>query len=537
MLAALLAMSIALLACGSETPRPTAPGATAPPPTPIPSNTPAPTATPAATAAPTPTPGPTATPTPAPPDTPTPTPASVDEPSVWDELHFSGNPADYSDRQLAEIAFASVDEFLSLDVSAPEDALTPGDLARDNRFFAAECRLSEEEIQVARQLLLLVFGSTAAFNEYWRADVPGVERIAADKAWISMRVYLDGEPQDSEPALLVFIDGRWRDADCEPGRTAYAPGPPPLKTATIGQPFQLYDSDGETPYELTLLGPPETAGDMLIISARIGALFNLFDPYYRGFVGELVMEPMAGGPAQRLFDYPVDAGCPAGIFGQTDVLLAAGGSWEGNICFRPELPEGTTLDDWRFTALEYWVGDEPAGRVDFTAANPPPERAIIQAEEFLAALPARLGDPVRLSDCYGREEYQLAALQEPEISAAASGAETARLKVRLTAVADESIELPGYALSLVTAPAQFGQVIEVNPIRMPHSPESPEREVYFQPVNPAEFDGETLPPGQSYEAYIHFGHREGAPLPEAPLAMLAYYHWCEAYFIDLTSGN
>ena len=535
----MLAASLALLACGGETPRPTAPGVTALPPTPIPSNTPAPTptATPAATATPTPTPPPpTATPTPAPPDTPT--PASISEPSVWDELHFSGDPADYSNRHLAEIAQAGVEEFFRIIFDGgPGYALTPGEIARANGFFTPECQAPDEELQAARQYLLAYFGTESSFNEQWQTDAPSIERIADDQAWVWMQAYLAGKPQVTDSTLQVFVDGRWRDADCEPGRAAYAPGPPPLKTATIGQPFQLYDSDGETPYELTLLGPPERAGDMLIIPARIGALLTLFDPYYRSFVGELVMEPMAGGPAQRLFDYPVDTGCPYSIFGQTDVLLAAGGSWVGNICFRPELPEGTTLADWRLVALEYWYGDEPEGRVDFTAANLPPERAIIQPEAFLDALPARLGDAVLLSDCYGREEYELTALQEPEIIAAASGAETARLKVRLTAVADESIELPGYALSLVTAPAEFGQVIEVNPLRMPNSPESPEREVYFQPVNPAEFDGETLPPGQSYEAYIHFGHREGAPLPEAQLAMLAYYHRCEAYFIDLTSGN
>ena len=99
------------------------------------------------------------------------------------------------------------------------------------------------------------------------------------------------------------------------------------------------------------------------------------------------------------------------------------------------------------------------------------------------------------------------------------------------------MELDGLGLSLITAPARFGQVTEIIAQQTPHSPESPEREVYFQPVNPAEFDGATLPPGQSHEAYIHFGHWDGAPLPEAPLAMLAYYYYCDPYFIDLTARN
>lgn len=187
-------------------------------------------------------------------------------------------------------------------------------------------------------------------------------------------------------------------------------------------------------------------------------------------------------------------------------------------------------------ALEYWLGDEPYGRVDFTAAKPPPERAAIRPEAFLAALPAGLGDAVNASDC-GHPPYELTALQGPEIIITETGAAMARLKVRLTETAALDLELNGLGLSLITAPARFGQVTEIIAQRMPHSPENPEREVYFQPVNPTRFDGATLPSGQSREAYIHFGHWDGGPLPEAPLAMLAYYYYCEPYFIDLTSRN
>lgn len=526
-------MSIALLACGGATPRPTAPGVTAPaaiPPTPIPSNTPVPT--------PTATPAPTATPIP--PPTATPAPIAVDEPSVWDELHFSSNSADYSDRQLGEISLAAADEFISLIFGdGTGSGWTPGEIARVNHIFIPECRITAAEMEAARRASLDIYGSAAAYHEPRSMEFRGVEWIADDVAWVSTLVHFAEHPRQPLPGvtLLVFTNGRWRSADCEQGIAAYAPGPPPLPTVALGETFWLYDSDLETPYQLTLLGPPERDGGMLIIPARLGALLNLFDPYYRGFVGELVMEPAAGGPAQRLFDYPVDTDCPGSIFAQTDVLLVEGGSWEGNLCFRPELPAGTTLADWRFTALEYWIGDEPYGRVDFTAANPPPERAAIQAEAFLAALPSRIGDAVGLSDCYGGEEYELTALQGPEIIGAGTDGEMARLKVRLTATADVAVELDGLGLSLITAPARFGQVTEIIAQQTPHSPENPEREVYFQPVNPAEFDGATLPPRQSYEAYIHFGHWDGAPLPEAPLAMLAYYYYCEPYFIDLTSRN
>lgn len=536
-LAALLAASIALLACGGETPRPTAPGVTAPaaiPPTLIPSNTPAPTATPAAT------PTPTALP-PTPTATPAPTPIAVGEPSAWDELHFSRNPADYADRHLWGIFQAVRDENVSLffgDGTGGE--WTPGEIEQVNRLLVAECRNTAEEMQAVRQVFLDAYGSAAGYHEQRSVEFQGVEWIANDAVWVSSQVHSAEYPELSLPgvSLLVFADGRWRSAACEQGRAAYAPGPPPLPTVALGETFWLYDSDLETPYQLTLLGPPERDGDLLIIPARIGALNNLFDPYYRSFVGELVMEPAAGGPAQRLFDYPVDTDCPGSIFAQTDVLLVEGGSWEGNLCFRPELPAGTTLADWRFTALEYWIGDEPYGRVDFTAVKPPPERAAIQSEAFLAALTSRLGatsPPV--ADCYGRDEYELTVLQGPEIIGTGTDAETARLKVRLTATADEPVELDGLGLSLITAPAIFGQVTEIIAQQTPHSPENPEREVYFQPVNPAEFDGETLPPGQSHEAYIHFGNFDGAPLPEAPLAILAYYYYCDPYFIDLTSRN
>lgn len=540
-LAALLAASLALLACGGATPRPTVPGITAPavPPTPIPSNTPAPTATPAAT--PTSATAPTTTATPLPPapapvNTPTPTPIAVGEPSVWDELHFSSNPADYSDRQLGEISQTAEDEFVSLIFGdGTGSRWTPGEIARFNRLFIPECRIPPSELQDARLFFLEASGSATAYREQRSVEFRGVEWITDDAAWVSSQVRSAEYPRQPLPgvSLLVFTDGRWRYADCEQGSAAYAPGPPPLPAFALGETFWLYDSDLEQPYQLTLLGPPERDGGMLIFPARIGALFNLFDPYYRSFVGELVVEPIAGGPAQRLFDYPVDTDCPGSIFGQTEVLLVEGGSWEGNLCFRPELPEGTTLDDWRFTALEYWLGDEPYGRVDFTAAKPPPERADIPAEAFLAALPAGLGDAVNASDC-GHPAYELTALQGPEIIITETGAAMARLKVRLTETAALDLKLNGLGLSLITAPARFGQVTEIIAQRMPHSPENPEREVYFQPVNPTKFDGATLPSGQSREAYIHFGHWDGAPLPDAPLAMLAYSRRCETYLMDLT---
>lgn len=250
-------------------------------------------------------------------------PAAVGEPSVWDELHFSSDPADYSNRQLGEIDRAASEEFISLVFGGgPEYEWTPDDIARANRLQIPECRRPAAELQFGRQLILDYIASETDYYQGWSEEL-SVERIADDLAWIWRLIYSDEEPPYNGATLVVFTDGRWRYANCEQGLAAYAPGPPPLPLPyfTIGQPFKLYDSDGETPYELTLLGPPEGDGDMLIIPARIGALFNLFDPYYRSFVGELVMEPAAGGPAQRLFDYPVDTGCPGSIFGQTDVQI------------------------------------------------------------------------------------------------------------------------------------------------------------------------------------------------------------------------
>ena len=330
--------------------------------------------------------------------------------------------------------------------------------------------------------------------------------------------------------ILVFClygDGEWDFAgESEESRAAE-----PETRDAIGEAVQLQTSWKEPPFAITVLGPPEPAGDALVkLPVRIASVLPRWRLSDVGFPGAL-LETAEAEDGSRLSWDNIEVE-PRHTF-PADLALIKGGSHEGHLLFGSE---GQSLPDRPFTELHFLDETEQIVMVELGRRVRTPERVRFD-EGSLGTLwddppvdgvserlrgsqwantpvsaRVRVGETVEVvapTEQDVEPSYALAVLGLPE----AFDERTLRVRLRITS-REEELRAKHLDFQLSPAPDMFGR-LEFLWESLPWHEERADLLDSFQ--------GVTLRIGETHEAFVYFRIPDEAPaLPTESLAVLWY---------------
>ncbi len=301
--------------------------------------------------------------------------------------------------------------------------------------------------------------------------------------------------------------------------------------AAIGEAVQLQTSWKDPPFAVTVLGPLEPAGDMLVkLPVRITSVLPRWRLSDVGFPGAL-LETVEAGDGNRVSWDNIDVE-PIHTF-PADLALIKGGSHEGYLFFGSE---GQSLPDRPFTELHYLDDTEQVVIVELGRRVSTPERISFDEGSFGTVwddrpvegvserlegsqwantpVPARVrvGETVEVVVPTERDLaplYALTVLELPEVF----DEHTLRVRLRITS-REEELRAMHLDFQLSPAPDRFGRLDFLCESLPWH-----EERVGL----PDSFQNVTLGIGETHEAFVYFRIPDRAPtLPPESLTLLWY---------------
>ncbi len=332
--------------------------------------------------------------------------------------------------------------------------------------------------------------------------------------------------RDRVLVYCLYEDGEWQFAE-EPEETRAAE---PETRAAIGESVQLQTSWKEPPFAVTVLGPPECAGEELVkLPVRITSVLTRWRLSDIGFPAALLATAEAGDASEVSWDN-IDLGQRHTF--PTDLALVKGGSHEGYFFFGSE---GQSMPDRPFIELRYLDGSEEIVMVELGRRVRTPERVSFDAGSLgtvwddppvggvserlrgsqweSAPVPARVsvGETVEVVRATGQAAeplYALTVLGLPE----AFDENTSRVGLRIMSREDD-LHTMHLDYQMSPAPDRFGR-LEFLWESLPW---------HKAAGLPDLFQDVTLGIGETHEAFVYFRIPGSAPiLPPKALAILWY---------------
>ena len=327
--------------------------------------------------------------------------------------------------------------------------------------------------------------------------------------------------------FCVYEDGGW-DFAGEPVQSRAAE---PETRAAIGEAVQLQTSWKEPPFAVTVLGPPEAAGDALVkLPVRITSVLPRWRLSDAGFPG-ITLETVEDGDGNRQEWNNIEVE-PRHTF-PADLALVKGGSHEGYIFFGSE---SRSLPDRPFAKLHYLDDTEQIIMVELDRTVDTPERFQFDAgslgtlwddphvegvgerlkgSQWEGVSPpalSRAGDTVEAVSSADQEmerSYALTLLGSPE----AFDERILRAKLRITS-SEKELHAMRLDFQLSPAPDRFGR-LEFLCASLPWYEDGTD--------HPDSFQGVTLSNGETREAFVYFRFPENAPVvPPESFTILWY---------------
>ena len=332
----------------------------------------------------------------------------------------------------------------------------------------------------------------------------------------------------------LYEDAEWDFAgDPEESRAAEpeSRAAEPETRAAIGEVVQLQTSWKEPPFAVTVLGPPEPAGDALVrLPVRITSVLPRWRMSDVGSLGAL-LETAEDGDGSRVSWDNVEVE-PRHTF-PADLALIKGGSHEGYFVLSSE---GRSISDRPFAELHYLDSTEQIVMVELDRRVKTPER--VQFDE--GSLGTIWGDPPVDGVCERLKGSQWANMPVPALVRVGD-------TVEVFASTEQDME-PSYALTLLVAPEAFDE----QTLRVRLRITSREKELYamhfdFQ-MSPApdrfgrldflweslpwyeegadlpdSFQGVALVIGETHEAFVYFRIPDKAPVPPPQSLTILWY--------------
>lgn len=331
--------------------------------------------------------------------------------------------------------------------------------------------------------------------------------------------------RDLVPVYCLLEDGEW---DIAGNREEDSAAEPETRVA-IGEAVQIQTDWKEPPFAVTVLGPPEPAGNSLVrLPVRVGSILPLWRLGDAAFPG-MVLETEEGQDDGVAWDnIGVD---PRHSF-PPDLALVKGGSEEGYVYFRPE--DGSPLDG-TFTELHYLDGTEQIVMVELDRRVQPPERVQFEGGTLgsvWATLPthglserlkgsqwenlpiptmARVGETVEVFESNGQgfePSYALTVMGAPETF----DEKTLRVRLRITSRREE-LRAIALDFQLSPAPDRFGRLQFL--LEQPWNQESSEL--------PDSFEDVMLGMSETHEAFVYFRDADSGPVPRPETLSLLWY--------------
>ena len=287
-------------------------------------------------------------------------------------------PAEHSNELIARSAEASLTARVSIELAVPHP-----DLAAMRAIGDASCQsvVDEDLARMASETRKTLTNVSYSF----RYHVNAVERIDANRAWVSALKVVDGDLRDpTPPTLFTYWKGRWRMADCPEARRDWPEAPETvpeiLRVGLAGEPAQVQGGYREAPYAVTILGQPEQVNELMLrLPVR-----------YASIVGKWSFDSATQVPARLALlevggsrSYWAGGECP-GEHARTGQYVR-GGWVDSHICFSPAVePESEPVGNigWPESWIEFdvdWLGGDQLERpvvIDLTQRTPiaPPAR-------------------------------------------------------------------------------------------------------------------------------------------------------------------
>jgi len=334
-----------------------------------------------------------------------------------------------------------------------------------------------------------------------------------------------GPRRNLVPVYCLLEDGEWDIAGNQEENSAAEPE----TRAAIGEAVQIQTDWKEPPFAVTVLGPPEPAGDAQVrLPVRVNSilpLWRLGNVAFPGMVLETEEDQDEGASWDNIEVNSRHSFPP-------DLALVKGGSEEGYVYFSPD--DGSSQNG-TFTELHYLDGTEQVVMVELDRRVQAPDRVQFgegtleavwgnlpahslserlkgsQWENAPVPAVARVGETVEVfaSDGWDREpSYALSVLGAPE----AFDEETLRVRLRITSRKEElrAIDLD---FQLSPAPDGFGRLQFL--LEPPWNAESSEL--------PDSFEDVELGMGETREVFMYFRGTDNEPVPSPETLSLLWY--------------
>ncbi len=336
---------------------------------------------------------------------------------------------------------------------------------------------------------------------------------------------VQGPRRDIVPVYCLLEDGEWDIA----GNSEEDSAAEPETRAAIGEAVQIQTDWKEPPFAVTVLGPPESAGNALVrLPVRVSSilpLWRLGDVAFPAMVLESDESQDDGAAWDNIGMNPRHS-FPPGL------VLVKGGSEEGYVYFGPE--DGSPHDG-TFTELHYLDDTEQIVMVELDRRVQPPERVQFEGGTLVSVwgnlptysvserlkgsqwenLPipamAGVGETVEVFEPNGRDYepwYSLTVLRAPETF----DEETLRVRLRITSHREE-LRVIALDFQLSAAPDRFGRLQFL--LEPPWNAESSELADSFEDT--------TLGMGGTHEAFVYFRNADNEPVPRPETLSLLWY--------------
>ena len=334
-----------------------------------------------------------------------------------------------------------------------------------------------------------------------------------------------GPRRDLVPVYCLLEDGEWDIA----GNREEDSAAEPETRAAIGEAVQIQTDWKEPPFAVTVLGPPEPAGNSLVrLPVRVGSILPLWRLGDVAFPG-MILETEGSQDDGAAWD---NIGMNPRHSFPLDFALVRGGSEEGYVYFRPE--DGSPHDG-TFTELHYLGGTEQIVMVELNRKVQAPERVQFEGgtlgsvwgtlpthsvsarlkgsqwENLPIPAVARAGETVEVFDPNGQDYepwYALTVLGALE----AFDEETLRVRLRITSHKEE-LRVIALDFQLSPAPDTFGRLQFL--LEQPWNAASSEL--------PDSLDDTTLGMGETHEAFVYFRGTDSRPLPHPDTLFILWY--------------
>ena len=462
---------------------------------------------------------------------------------------LSDTPAQHSNELIARSAEASLTAQVGVELAVPHP-----DLSAMRANGAAECQslVDEDLARISSETRKTLRSVSYSF----RYEVNAVERIDANRAWVSALKIVDGDLRDSTPpTLFTYWKGQWRMADCPIAREEWpdAPDAVPeiLRVGIAGEPVQVQHHYSEAPYAVTILGQPEPVGETILrLPVRYTSIVGRW-PYEWA---TLVQSRMAltGDDGELSFWQGVPCAAEVEQSGQ----IVKGGWIDSHICFAPaEEPEALWEDglerpeSW----VEFnvgWLLSDPLERpvyIDLTqqvTPAPPAQFENGRPLSTVAGIDERLrfiswpspddvplrsyGDPVEVFGAYHWNSFKTIAISEVET------VDSTMVRVRVSLANDGLLfsTADKTGIELTGLPNSHGFIDTV--WRTTYTDNS-------GTLFPDSFRDVEIERGESFEAYMYFRAPEGVIAPVDGMSAILWAPDINGdytpIYLDIDKGN